>query len=232
MRSRSGQWGALRDEFRSAGGYAVPEWLFDDSHRVDDQAAYLVGPDGALTPKRGVAIRRGAVVVLLESPHKDEFAGPGGRAIGPLRNTRVRKDFEAKAPALLRAAAAATGVDPSGRQLVLANAVQYQTSLHALMRDWGSALQDAVRNCVWKAVFRAGGGDEMIRRLDGYAPHLVLLAPTTTVRKPLLAKVREAERRWPSCRVSNHPSGWWSAPPRIVEQVTGLEVPNSWTARR
>lgn len=124
------------------------------------------------------------------------------------------------------------GADVTGRQLILANAIQYQTSLQALMGRWTSKLHEAVRNSVWKTVFRAGGGDEMILRLDAYAPLLVLLAPAATVRKPLIAKVREAERRWPSYRVSTHPSGWWSAPPRIVEQVTGVGASPSWLGRR
>lgn len=80
LRSRSGQWAGLRDEFRSARGYTVPDWLFDGAHRVQDEAAYLIGPDCNITPTRSPAIRRGAVVVVLESPHKDEFDGPGGCA--------------------------------------------------------------------------------------------------------------------------------------------------------
>lgn len=217
-RSRSSRWTLLEMEYHSEGEVVVPDWLFDPRCRVPDEGAYTIGANCVLARTPCAAIKPGGVILLLESPHKDEFEGPKGRARWPLQNEQVRADLESKVPTLLRSAAKETGMDLTGKQLALVNAIQYQMSLHSLMKSWASKLVRPVRNCVWKAVYAAGGAEDMLRRIDSYHPDLVLLAPTADVRKPFLASLRAAGPGWRSYRISAHPSGWFACDPKLCEQ--------------
>jgi hypothetical protein len=157
--------------------------------------------------------RSNGVVLLLESPHRDEFDGRGGFAIGPLRNERVRAKLEQYLPSLLEIAEERLGRSLEGRGVNLVNAVQYQASLQALMADYGGKLQDGVRTPVWRTVFAAGGGRDMLARLDRYEPSVVLAAPTKVVWNAIEREFDKHARRWPWLRVDSHPSCWtWRVP--------------------
>lgn len=213
-------WTRIAEPHRREKRIVVPDWMVDAHHRVDDETAYRIERGCALGESPSQDIVRGSVVVVLESPHKREFKGPGGVAGRPLQDRNNRRHFEACAPGLLSEAAELTGVDVVGRPLVIANAVQYQTSLQALNERYGSRLERAIRNRVWTELFEAGGGDDLVARLDRYRPALVILAPTKVVAPLLRDRIGLAGRHWPSLLIDEHPSRWWNYPPKIVETVT------------
>lgn len=99
-----------------------------------------------------------------------------------------------------------------GRQVVLVNAVQYQTSLNFLMQVRSEGLHNTVRDETWKAMFSLGGSDDLFHRLDGYSPVLVLLAPTSGVRQALKNAIQRKDCDWPWIQIDRHPSGWWIPP--------------------
>ncbi len=163
-----------RDGWRNDRKIEVPGQVFDATHRVDDQVAYRIEADCSIVRAcDGPEI--GDVVLLLESPHRDEFDGRGGRAIGPLRNAKVRAKVELYLPDLLRGVQERLGRSLAGRGVRLVNAVQYQTSLQSLMIDYDAKLQSGVRTPVWRAVFDNGGSQDMLARL-GRFDDLVRLA--------------------------------------------------------
>jgi hypothetical protein len=193
--------------------------MVDAKHRVDDETAWTIGHDEELTDAPGPAIMPGSVIVVLESPHKSEFDGCGGVALGPLRLNVNRQQFRHHAPDLLRQAADWAKVDLAGRPLVLANSVQYQTSLQALRTKFNSRIDTVVRDAVWTELFIAGGDDDLVRRLAQYRPALVLLASTRFSVPLLTERLSHTERDWPILLVNEHPSCWWRYPPMVIEGV-------------
>ncbi|WP_231420792.1 hypothetical protein [Sphingomonas sp. Leaf205] len=208
-----------RDGWRNDSIVEVPSQLFDPEHRVDDQVAYRIEDNGTIVR----ACREpeiGDVVLLLESPHRDEFDGCGGRAIGPLRNERVRAAVERYLPDILKGAEERLGRSLAGRGVNLVNAVQYQTSLQSLMIDYDAKLQSGVRTPVFRAVFDNGGSQDMLARLDRYEPSVVLSAPTSAVRKQVEREIEAHARCWPWLRVDRHPSSWMKRAPRLTNNLS------------
>lgn len=200
--------------WRTGEAIQVPDRIFEDSRRVRDELAYRIRTDDVLQSDRGDP-ESGGVVLLLESPHRDEFDGRGGPAIGPLRNRDVRKTLEKHLPSLIRKAELSLKRSLVGKPVILVNAVQYQASLQSLMVDYGGSLRSGVRTPVWRAVFDNGGSQDLLTRLDRYEPALVLLAPTKVVRPAVIRAIRRHDRRWPWLGVNYHPSYWTIRPPRI-----------------
>lgn len=203
-----------RDGWRNDRKIEVPGQVFDATHRVDDQVAYRIEADCSIVRAcDGPEI--GDVVLLLESPHRDEFDGRGGRAIGPLRNAKVRAKVELYLPDLLRGVQERLGRSLAGRGVRLVNAVQYQTSLQSLMIDYDAKLQSGVRTPVWRAVFDNGGSQDMLARLDRREPLVVLSAPTSVVRRSVEREIEAHARRWPWLQIDSHPSNWARRAPKL-----------------
>lgn len=213
--STSAGWLKVRagsDGWRDGDVISVPDHVFDQAHRVDDELAYRIGAGCAIEREKG-GPESGGVVMLLESPHRDEYDGCGGSAIGPLQNVKARNSLERYLPGLLKVAEDRLGRSLEGRGVNLVNAVQYQASLQALMNNYGGGIQAAVRTGVWRNIFASGGDRDMLARLDRYEPSLVLAAPTKVVWNAIKREFDDHARRWPWLRVDCHPSCWaWRVP--------------------
>ena len=88
--SVSRQWEAVSDctnGFRQGSRIEVPNWLVDAEHRVDDEATYRVTGSHILATCDDPAILPGCVALVLESPHRSEFDGETGIALGPLKKS-------------------------------------------------------------------------------------------------------------------------------------------------
>ncbi|MEG8027720.1 hypothetical protein [Sphingomonas aerolata] len=215
--SASAGWLKVRsgcDGWRDGDAITVPDYVFDRAHQVDDELAYRIGAGCAIEREKG-GPEAGGVVMLLESPHRDEYDGQSGIAIGPLRNKESRDYLERYLPSLLKVAEGRLGRSLEGLGVNLVNAVQYQTSLQALMTDYGGRLQDGVRTRVWKTIFASGGDGDMLARLDRYDPGIVLAAPTKVVWNAIRREFDGHSRRWPWLRVDSHPSCWKRRVPKI-----------------
>ncbi len=215
--STSAGWLKVRsgsDGWRNGDVISVPDHVFDQAHRVDDELAYRIGA-GCAIERAGGGPKPGGVVLLLESPHRDEFDGRGGSAIGPLRNEKARQYLERYLPSLLKVVEGRLGQSLEGLGVNLVNAVQYQASLQALMTDYGGGLQATVRTGVWRNIFASGGDRDMLARLDRYEPSIVLAAPTKAVWNAIKREFNDHARRWPWLRVDSHPSCWAWRVPRI-----------------
>jgi hypothetical protein len=216
------EWEAVRcgeNGFRRGNWIEVPDWLVDAEHRVDDEAAYLVNDYYILAPCDDTIIRPGCVALVLESPHRCEFDGATGIALGPLRKKGSRDLLERHLPRLLGEASVFASSTLVGRQVVLVNAVQYQASLNMLMRERSKGLKKAVRDETWGVMFGMGGADDLLRRLNRYAPVLVLLAPTSGVKQVLTDAIQHED--WPWVQIDRHPSGWWISPKLVIRNPLG-----------
>jgi hypothetical protein len=195
----------------------VPDFIFDVTRRVNDETAYRINSDGTLSCADGPP-EPGCIAIVLESPHKDEFDGQGGRALGPLRSPAVRLQMQKHLPHLIATVQQRLGRPLVGRSIALVNAVQYQASLHAIMRDFKGKLRGGVRTLIWKRIFREGGAAEFDVRLNGYNPYVVLLATTGVVRSNVRTLIASETRRWSWGEVNYHPSYWGRSAPQLRGQ--------------
>lgn len=211
--SASAQWEAIRPEFREGDTISLPPNQFHFSRAVKDELRF-VWRDGQLWPPGGERrILPGAVVIVLESPHQYEYS-PFYMPIGPLQKPASKTRLRNQLPRLLAEAGIAFG------DIVLANPVQFQTSLHRLMLPaYQSGVQSAVRDAVWKAVYLAeveGARpveDGFLERIRAYKPSLIINACTAGVRGLVTASLKQTPYR--VVGVSHHPS-YWSRTTRLV----------------
>lgn len=200
----------------------VPEDHFSWDRRVRDEIALTlqqrVGLPIPLTPVDDDLPPLNCVVVVLESPHRDEYVlEPGLFApIGPLRNANSRQRFNQRFGDLL----ADFGPLPDGTQVVLSNPVPYQASMDRFMEP-GCGLQEPIRNAVWKKLFEVGFRADFMRRLHRYRPAVVVNACTYDLRSLVGCAIYEtrghagsSEFRMFEC--THHPCAW-HVEPDLVE---------------
>ena len=144
----------VRIKFRAAVSAACPERA---NGRIEvrpcqdiyvKRVSHLVQPEGRLNKRLPISSRgvERALILVLESPHADEYIGPPSPAKGSTGRNIVR--YLAQVPGLTTL---------SGRPVVVMNAVQYQCSL---------GLKTAVcRDAVFTYVWTHGGRDDFVTRL-------------------------------------------------------------------
>jgi hypothetical protein len=198
----------LRPEFWSGPGeITLPPDQFRYDKVVPDVAIAVCG---AAQPEpvadRAPSDRGGAVVVVLESPHEAEY-GPNFTPVGPLRRPASRTKLRNQLPQLLEEAGLDWGA-VQGAEVVLANPVQLQTSLHRLMQpDFQTGVQGGVRDQVWRALTNlAPIREDFIQRMHFYRPALVINACTATLRDAVQATLESLP--YQARKVNQHPSYW------------------------
>ncbi len=213
--SGSRQWDALRPEFREDGRILIPSTQFHYSRAVKDEIRY-VWRDGELLPpgSSNRPVRPGAIVIILESPHQHEY-GPSYMPIAPLQKPASKTRLLNQLPRLLSEAGVTAG------DIILANPIQFQTSLHRLMQPaYQSGVQTAVRDAVWKALYTSEMDgvrvfeQAFLDRIRSYHPALIINACTAGV-KGLVDETLRAPGRWRVVGVSHHPS-YWSRVTRLM----------------
>ena len=205
------QWNLLIPDFVINGVVNIPACVAHHDSAVPDKQAY-VWRDDALYPSGGMRpIRSGGIFLVAESPHKDEF-DENGRPIEPLNNPTTRQRVEDHLPRLIRQAIARHRLQLDDVDVVLGNPIQFQCSLHSMLPDPEIALQRAIRDAVWRNLFRAKLDsklpiqDDFRTRIERCAPALLILAPTSAVRNEVcrFAKLLAP----PVVEVQRHPSLW------------------------
>lgn len=221
VKNRSSSWAELRDCYLEKERVVLPQEHFSVEGRVEDQPAFRIGENHSILLNTNPSIESGCIVILLESPHREEY-GEADIPKAPLQNCNSRRGLKCNLEHLLKASelwlqrlTRDESVSLEGLQIVLANAVQYQASLNNLLKDRDDGLHRPIRNCIWKLVFRNGGAEEMVDRLNGYAPTLVLAAPTAPVREELAAYLGWADTSWPWRFIDRHPSIWLMQRPAL-----------------
>jgi hypothetical protein len=232
-------WQKVLPQYRSGNSVEVPEWLFEETGRVPDRSIWKVDADLTLLPTDRPAVEPESIVIALESPHKAEFKTEHRE---PLMHAATRARLKRGLSIILPALADRFGVAIPGRQVVLANAIQYQTSLSSILPP--GSLRTALRDEVFLKVFEAGAGAIFLRRLADYRPALLLLTPTAGVSAKVQETVLSISPPWPLVTTS-HPYSWaqgcslsstaWPAPLRYRPGSSRLEevaLPDSRAYRR
>ena len=106
------------------------------------------------------------VLLILESPHTEEFLGE----LGPAKGSTGRKIVRHLATGF-------PNMDVSDYGLILINAVQYQCSLGQALNTYSAR---KVRDCVFHAVWDSGGGQDFgARLLNAYTPNDIVMSCCT-----------------------------------------------------
>jgi hypothetical protein len=160
------------------------------------------------------------VVVVLESPHDDEYDYANGQFSPkePLMDEGSQKRLRCHLVRLALAAAREKNVALSDDvDIVLCNPIQFQTSLHRLIRPEQNGnkgdLRQGIRNATWKGLWNYKNGssypfrNEFKKRLREFAPCLVINASTCVLRSHLRTFF-EGMPALNVVEVTNHPSRW------------------------
>lgn len=199
--------------YRATGAIQIPADQFSWRNRIPDEIA-LEFQDGKFVPARrryaGSAPRPGCWVVVLESPHRDEYSAAFS-PLGPLQKRESRRRFYRYIRSLCREVGGLT----TGVEIVLCNPVPYQASL-ARMMDEDAGMQSAIRNTVWRSLFRQGFRQEFESRLQAYQPDVVINACTYALRKEvgtaLKQHLRQTRRKYRLFTCNRHPCIWTRKP--------------------
>ena len=170
--------------------------FFGVNNRVPDVSRYHIGgnrqpvrhcdiPESQLRPQLRT------IVLLVESPHSDEYQCGNYFPIAPARGSTGRNIHRCLRTVLSRVGTKLRSAELNvnehivpGDHVIISNPVQFQTSLHAIHGHSPSASRwSTLRNNVWKALWNEGGEGGYIQlcflaRLNTYKPRLIVNACT------------------------------------------------------
>lgn len=168
------------------------------------------------------------IVIVLESPHKDEYLRDVGQPIAPAQGS-TGSNIQGWLDHVLRSCSALCGELSAGTRVVLSNPVQFQASLASVIdsdSQWGN-VRDAVWNVLWDSQSTATSQDcgertanasfpirDCFRhRLRTYNPNYIINACTSATRtmKCMKKSVSSFLRcHFPNCKryEVGHPSSW------------------------
>ena len=141
----------------------------------------LVKPDGSpqddvfanCLPEPGFSGQ--TLVVLLDSPHRDEY-GPGFTPSGPAMGTTGRNIRSGLVDAIRRSAAVSVRI-ADGMRVIIANPVQFQCSLYVIHRNRSvpSCRRRELRDAAWHSIWSVDETrSEFIERMQTYQPATIL----------------------------------------------------------
>lgn len=123
----------------------------------------------------------GSIVLLLESPHKDEYEYNGGRIVrhkAPASGSSGSNIDSCLGNVL-------SGIEEQqlivpGRHVIISNPIQFQTSLHAIHeKSVSKSPWNKLRDNVWNTLWEEPQIEQDFReRLPTYSPHLIINACT------------------------------------------------------
>ena len=213
--------------------------MLEFGNRVPDKEKFVIGcvdpaydrqrhnpRDGCLraVPVDGEGNSSGddpVLLIVLESPHTDEYEGSVANPIGPARG-QSGTNLEDQLGALLGASCDVMGTVPCGTRVVVANPVQFQASLHAVH---GGSLWcygfGKLRDAVWESIWSVEEiRDDFRERIDCFAPTWIINACTGGSNGR--GRVNGAVSEWlldgkMGCRLyaTTHPASWHRRRPRV-----------------
>ena len=233
---------------RLEGDDVVVEDFFEDRNKVPDVSRYRIGDSFCcvrhnvdsyricnnryVNPRCDISRQQlqqqiqqdGSIVLLLESPHKDEYQHnhincPKAPAMGQT-GSRIDRWLGEVLSIIRTEYIAAAPNEPelieTGRHVILSNPIQFQTSLDAIH---GQGIIPGLRNSVWRTLWEQEHIQQcFLERLDTYNPSLIVNACT----RSLKIRVKDFVRvNFPEVPLYNigHPSGWNTPSNRVPTRI-------------
>ena len=173
---------------QTEGDDVLVEDFFRVKNKVLDVSRYRIGERGCIIPHpdiSGLALRdelrnqNGSIVLLVESPHKDEYQPGNINCPRAPAKGRTGNNISRCLETVLSRIEEQSLIVP-GRHVVISNPIQFQTSLHAIH---GGPLGDytwtALRDNVWLTLWKDKRIQQSFRaRLKRYKPRLIINACT------------------------------------------------------
>lgn len=145
------------------------------------------------------------IVIVLESPHKDEYLRDVSQPIAPAQGS-TGSNIQGYLDCVLRKSPALCDeLEDQETRVVLANPIQFQTSLASVIQpsNW-----QRVRNAVWKKIWSCQSmRDNFNARMESYSPDVIINACTNNLKD----KVRTflyGRFGAPHRYEAHHPSSW------------------------
>lgn len=184
-----------------------------DSYRICNNRYVNLRCDISVQQLQQQIQQAGSIVLLLESPHKDEYQhnhincpkapamGQTGirieRCLGTVLS-KTRTDY-------IRVAPDNPELIEIGRHVVLSNPIQFQTSLDTI-HDQG--IVQGLRNSVWRTLWEEEHIKQCFReRINTYRPRLIVNACTRALKSTVKRFVRETLLNVPLYNAP-HPASW------------------------
>lgn len=136
------------------------------------------------------------IVIILESPHKDEY-NSSSQPIGPA-NGKTGKNFERIFATLIKGSIIYPAISKSSHDVVFINAVQYQCSL-------GQPSNRREKKEILAKCFSGGAqSNDLERRLNALDPFAVINLCTSL----LCSQVASIAAKFKNYTCGTHPSSW------------------------
>lgn len=164
----------------------------------------------------------GSIVLLLESPHKEEYGGSLTDRKGPAASrSGTGGRIDQCLDTVLMHIQLETGLIAPGCHVVISNPVQFQTSLHAALRDeHRKKLNKKLRDNVWRTLWAEPYIQQCFRsRLGRYHPKVIINACTSNLKPCVTSCVQEWNNgRNPVVPLYEvpHPASWHNLRPERI----------------
>lgn len=148
------------------------------------------------------------ILLLLESPHKDEYNKESFLPIAPAQGTTGR-NISKNIRIVIEEINRSEKLNLGEYRLVICNPVPYQTSLYVLHRQSLSGKKEYVvlRNSVWQAIWNLSlVQKDFEKRLDVYKPYLIINACTAGLKAIITDYL--LNKKCKKVYTTNHPSAW------------------------
>jgi hypothetical protein len=149
-----------------------------------------------------------SIVLLLESPHKDEYS-EDFKPIGPAQGLTGDK-IDSMLLKIMNLNFDEFKLDEKKYRIILMNPVPYQTSLNYLFKNKSEKINKSVRNKVWKKLWEnIELQDEFKNQISDLKPELIFNACTSEL-KPNISKFLKTIESLNKTIIFeiNHPSSW------------------------
>ena len=152
-----------------------------------------------------------SIVLILESPHKDEYKIKNGKyiPIAPAQGDTgigIDKNISIIINEFIENPKYNCSLSKGEYKFIICNPVQYQTSLYYFHKSDSSKFK-TLRNNIWKSIFEQNSiKDDFLNRIDSYKPKLIINACTDKLK----CKVKEVIKSNFSVDYieTYHPSYW------------------------
>ena len=162
------------------------------------------------------------IVIILESPHKDEFDPITLMALGPAMGNTGRnlvKHFDS----LIQNSSIYNYLTGAPHDIVLVNAIQYQCSLGNNLSGKGSYQNKKQRDKNWLACFNAVNSNDLLNRIDAIKPFAIINLCTFGLFNLQLHLDRTVRQYIQTTQpqtlytIGKHPSSWHISYNRIIQ---------------
>ncbi len=150
------------------------------------------------------------IVIILESPHIDEYCKHCGSPLGPAQGN-TGKFFDEYFFKLIRKSNIYKNIRHGVHAVVFVNAVQYQCSLGNALSGAKNTANRAMRDQNWMKCMSNGCTADLIQRIDALSPYAIINLCTNGSQNLRSVVDGLIKQNFPSVYYTqgNHPSSWW-----------------------